>query len=78
MAEMALVACLFSACVNCTRDGKNPEDELVGKNGQMKHRKTAGYRFNKDISLGPLQRFGMVEGSTMEFQVLLLSCSLRA
>jgi hypothetical protein len=78
MVEMALVACLFSACVNYIRDGKNPEDELVGKNGQMKHEKTARYRFNKDISLGSLQRFGMVEGSTMAFQVLLLAFSLRA
>jgi hypothetical protein len=44
--EKALVACLFSACVNCTRDGKNIEDEF-GENGQMKQRKPAGYRFNK-------------------------------
>jgi hypothetical protein len=34
MAEMALVACLFSACVNWTRDGKNRENELVRKDGQ--------------------------------------------
>jgi hypothetical protein len=35
MAEMALAAFLFSACVNFTRDGKNPEDELAGKNDQQ-------------------------------------------
>jgi hypothetical protein len=39
MEKMALVACLFSACVNWTRDGKNPEDELMRKDG--KHRQRA-------------------------------------
>jgi hypothetical protein len=47
MAEMALDTCLFRMGMNCTRDGKNPEDELVGENGQTKHRKPIGYRFNK-------------------------------
>jgi hypothetical protein len=31
MEKMALVSYLFIACVNYTRDGKNHEDELVGK-----------------------------------------------
>jgi hypothetical protein len=34
MAEMALFACPFSACVNCTRDGKNPEDDIAEKKWQ--------------------------------------------
>jgi hypothetical protein len=35
MVEMALVACLLSACVNGTRDGKNSESELARKDGQQ-------------------------------------------
>jgi hypothetical protein len=35
MVEMALVVCLFSACVNWTRDGKNRESELVRKDGKQ-------------------------------------------
>jgi hypothetical protein len=31
MEEMALATCLFIACVNCKRDGKNPKYELMGK-----------------------------------------------
>jgi hypothetical protein len=30
MAGMALVVCLSSACVNCTRDDNNHEDEFMG------------------------------------------------
>jgi hypothetical protein len=36
-------------------------------NGRIKHMKPAGYKINKDISLGSLQRFGMGEASTMAF-----------
>jgi hypothetical protein len=35
MVEMALAPCPFGACVNCTRDGKNPENELVRKDGKQ-------------------------------------------
>ena len=37
-------------------------------NGRTKFMETVGYRFNKDISSGSLQRFEMVEGSTMAFR----------
>jgi hypothetical protein len=31
MVKKDLAVCLTSACVNCTRDGKNLEDEIMGK-----------------------------------------------
>jgi hypothetical protein len=68
---MALDACLFCACMKCTRDGKNNDDEIMGK---MARRNQVTYRVQvqQDINSGSLQRFMMVEGSTMVFTIFML------
>ena len=68
---MALVVCLFNACMNYTRNGKNLKYGPVGKKWLDEMQATRRVQVQQDISSGSLQRFKMVKGSTMAFTVLL-------
>jgi hypothetical protein len=75
MAKMALVACLFSACMNYTRDGKNPEDELMGKMARRNTGNPQGTGSTKISVLAHCRGLGWSRVQQWCSQVLLLPAS---